>query len=218
MTEATALAVATRAGVLGVDTIMIDDSWHPFSQELAVSEAAFPSGINHTVEMLREQFGLKVGLHTHPLIVWPCTADTSEAGKAIGVSCLASGTGIATTVADHKDALVAEALAPTFRSGTPGTHSQDLGFWWCHDPRHFGNSTTAVARNGNPKPCGQGSCNAKDWISNGWAPDIQLTNTHWSTEGVYRGGYAIGFDGRTSFGRIPGSASFDNLSHGLTLG
>jgi hypothetical protein len=194
MTEDTAMAVAARATVLGVDTIMIDDSWHPFSEELAVSDTAYPKGINHTVSMLRERFGLKVGLHTHPLIVWPCVANSSSAAKRIGVSCLASGKGIAHTVMEHKDALVAEALAPTFRAGTPGTHSEDLGFWWCHDPRHFGNETT-VARNGNPKPCGQGSCNTRDWESNSWAPDIELTETIWSTQGFYRGGWALGFDG-----------------------
>ena len=44
------------------------------------------------------------------------------------------------------------------------------------------------AHNGNPVPCGQGSCNAHDWGNNSWAPDMLLYKAHWSTLGVYRGG------------------------------
>ena len=84
---------------------------------------------------------------------------------------------------------------------------------WGHDQK---NST--VAANGNPKPCGQGSCNDRDWGSNSWAPDIVLSSCNWSTAGFYRGGGAIGFDGVRSRGVIASSAAVDSLRDGLTIG
>lgn len=41
--------------------------------------------------------------------------------------------------------------------------TEDLGFYWMHDPLYWsGDGTATTAHNGNPKPCGQGSCNAVD--------------------------------------------------------
>ena len=46
-------------------------SWAPLGDELAISNASFPLGVNHTVERVAREYGVKVGLHMHPDIVWP---------------------------------------------------------------------------------------------------------------------------------------------------
>ena len=155
-------------------------------------------------------------------IVWPC-----RGGPAAGLSCMeAGGEGMspAAKAAAQAGALMAEGLAPTFRSGTPprererdrGTPSgatEDLGFWWAHGPRN--GDTDTVARNGNPKPCGQGTCNPRDWASNVWAPDLELTHTFWSTAGHYRGGGAIGFDGKQSRAQLAENSNGHRWAAGL---
>lgn len=123
------------------------------------------------------------------------------------------------------------------RSG-PGIPTEDLAFYWGHDPlfpewraknedrtpaaRHqlqSGSMVAVVAHNGNPKPCGQGSCNGHDWPSNDWAPDMTLHNATWSHLGQYRGGYAIGFGGTAeSYGTVPYWAELATVSRGLTIG
>ena len=193
LTELSAPAAATRAQALGVETLMLMQDWHPPGRELIVNYSAFPNGINHTVELLRSSYGLKVGLHLHPDIVWPCAG-----GAHTGLACFTSADTsdeISPLLVDHPDALMAEGLAPTFRSGQPNAHhptmySEDLGFWWSHGEKSMTSEdghhpqpkrpkVATLAMNGNPKPCGQGSCNARDWASNGWAPDLELHECHW---------------------------------------
>lgn len=219
MTEKTADAVATRAAVLGVQTIVLLSTWASPGQELVVSKQSFPSGVRKTVDHVMAKYGIKVGIHMHPDIVWPCIGTTS-------LHCLTSGIGKAPMVTDHLEGLVPEGLAPTFRSGSPPGSSghmpsEDLGFWWGHDPEFITDAARLdnVARNGNPKPCGQGTCNpAIDWTTNDWGPDIALRNTSWLNTGVYRGGLSIGFDGVYSVGTIDTAPTFDNLRDEITLG
>lgn len=193
MTEHTADATAARAAALGVDTIVLLDTWAPLGDELAISNASFPSGIKKTVDHILDKYGLKLGLHMHPDIVWPCVG-------GVGIECLETGAGVSPVVTDNAAGLVPEGLAPTYRSGDPGGMNggwatEDLGFWWGHDPlfiwgRPSPNGTRVVAHNGNPFPCGQGFCNPLlDWGSNDWCPGMQLYNTVWATTGIYRGGY-----------------------------
>jgi beta-glucanase (GH16 family) len=219
VSEATALAMGTRAVALGAQVLMLlgqggRTAWHELGAELTVNRSVFPSGINHTVELLRESLGLKVGLHMHPDIVWPCLGSTD-------FGCLTTGVSVspAAEKAAKLGALMAEGLAPTFRSGIPPHASghnkaatEDLGFWWAHGFRNGDNET--AARNGNPKPCGQGSCNPRDWAHNDWAPDIVLSGTSWSTAGFFRGGGAINFDGQQSRAHLP-TRKLDGHSWGL---
>jgi hypothetical protein len=223
-TEATASQVIERAKILGVDTVVILNDWHEVGEELTVSRTNFPKGINHTVELLRAE-GIQTGLHMHPDIVWPCSNST-------GIECLTTGNGISPFVLDCPTCLMPEALAPTFRSGMPQPHyhtppyTEDIGFWWGHSVKpHTGPSAeihhqfstaqqegahTASTPNGNPHPCSQGSCNAHDWPENDWAPDMLLYGeVHRSTRGAYRGGGAIGLDGKSAYGVVDFS---DHLS------
>jgi hypothetical protein len=118
----------------------------------------------------------------------------------VGMECFRKGgVGPAPYVRKNWGALMPEGLAPTYRSGVPfdvnpgvSGHSEDLGFWWMHDPQFVGSGgygeapgvgKNNVAHNGNPKPCGQGSCNRNDWQTNAWAPDMQLHEATWSTAG-----------------------------------
>ena len=153
LTEATVDVMGARAAVLGVDTLFILSKWHTAGNELMIDPVAFPSGINATVARLRDTYGLRVGLHMHPDIVWPCVG-----GDAAGLECLATGQGISPFVAEHADALMAEGLAPTYRSG-PLRPTEDLSFWWGHDPIFWKGredsdfaGVPAVAHNGNPNP------------------------------------------------------------------
>jgi hypothetical protein len=57
-----------------------------------------------------------------------------------------------------------------------------------------------------------------DWRSNDWGYDILLHNTSWTNTGVYRGGLAIGFDGKSSYGKIESAPSFHSIQHEMTLG
>lgn len=240
LTEETADAVGTRALALGVDTVVILNKWHDTGDEQHVSKKAFPSGINLTVEHLRTKYGVAVGLHTHPDIVWPCLGAGSYHKGSADLGCLSSvsGANFNKWAEQHLDAMVPEGLAPTFRSGSMyhTVETEDLFFAWCHDPlfpagewptrnryRHRGPAAPAVAHNGNPAPCGQGACNYNDWPSNDWAPDLSLFFTSWSNLGIYRGGYALGFDGLHSVGAVLLNEGekwddLDALSRELTIG
>lgn len=217
MTEETADVVAARAAALGVQTIVLLSTWASPGEELVISNKSFPHGIRQTVDHVMERHGIKVGIHMHPDIVWPCRGST-------GLECLSTGIGIAPMVHQHLDGLVPEGLAPTFRSGSPpgsggSLPTEDLGFWHGHDPLFYSaDCTLQRARNGNPKPCGQGTCMTIDWKTNDWGPDILLHNTSWSDAGVYRGGLAIGFDGDSSYGSIVSAPSFHSIQNEITLG
>ena len=136
------------------------------------------------------------------------------------MDCLATGVGTAEMYMECPECMVPEGLAPTFRSGMPPPHlggnghsqpareveeqwtaslpvTEDLGYWWAHD------KSGERALLGNPKPCGQGTCNPADWAGK-WGANISLFNTHWSKLGVYRSGGAIGFSGdHGSHGVVP---------------
>ena len=127
------------------------------------------------------------------------------------------------------ECMVPEGLAPTFRSGTPpprdadsdprlqsprvgpALQTEDLGFWWGHDKSGDG------ALLGNPKPCGQGTCNANDW-ADPWGANMSLFKHHWSKLGVYRSGGAIGFSGEGSHGVVPYYDELSSARAQLTLG
>lgn len=218
LTEAAHSAAGARAAVLGVDTVMLLNKWHEPGDELAVSESSFPSGIGATVEALRNTHGLRVGLHMHPDIVWPC-----DGGATAGLDCFSTGVGISKTVLRHPDALLQEGLSPTFRSGKFNVPSEDVAFYWGHDPGHWPDvspdEVASVAHNGNPVPCGQGSCNPHDWPSNAWAPDLNLSSARWSPVGRYRGGFSIAFSGDSSSrGETPWWRGLDDITTGLTVG
>lgn len=217
-TEATRESYAARAKKLGIDILVNTGNWHSASEELTISKTAFPSGINDTAQYFAGQ-GLDVGLHMHPDIVWPCVG--SE-----GLACLGTGIGISPMYQQCPECMVPEGLAPTFRSGTPPPltasagqqlessaqdTTEDLGFWWGHD-KH-GDS----ALMGNPKPCGQGTCNAGDWAAL-WGANMSLFNHHWSKLGVYRSGGAIGFGGTGSHGVVPHYDELSSARAELTLG
>ena len=68
--------------------------------------------IKHAVDHVMSKFGLKVGLHMHPDVVWPC-----EGG--VDTACLQTGTGISPVVRQSSGGLVPGGLAPTCRSGDP---------------------------------------------------------------------------------------------------
>lgn len=135
---------------LGIDVLMAT-GWDTLY--LTVSNESFPSGIAKTVAAL-EKSGLHLGLHMHPDIVWPCA--TGE-----DLSCLSSGIGNSPVVLECPECVIPEGLAPTYRSGDlenlARSPTEDLGFWWGHD------KTGSTAFGGNMQPCGQGSCNARDW-------------------------------------------------------
>ena len=114
-------------------------------------------------------------------------------------------TGVESPVVSCPECMVPEGLAPTYRSGDPPNPgyirelwTEDLGFWWCHER---GSSTACP--NGNPKPCGQGSCNRYDWNMS-WGANLTLHGNYtWSALGEYRIGGAAGFDGAaTTFGAV----------------
>jgi hypothetical protein len=94
----------------------------------------------------------------------------------------------------------------THNTTHPPTHR------WAHDKQ--GSS----AFGGNPQPCGQGSCNARDWNIT-WVPNMTLTQCEWSMLGAYRDGGAILFAGTSSsYGEVPGWPVFDSAKRGLTVG
>ena len=223
ITEETADAIGARASVLGVDTVVALTSWHVAGDELVISPAAFPSGVNATVSKLQSKYNVKMGLHLHPDIAWPCEGSTN-------LKCLTSGVGVSKIATEHADALVADVLAPTYRSGNAlaageswngiaAGITEDLGFYWMHDPLYWPGASSAVtAHNGNPKPCGQGSCVSVDWSNNAWAPNMTLHGTSWSKLGLYRGGYALGFDGEKSYGVLPNWPDLDATRSQITIG
>eukprot|EP01048_Picozoa_sp_COSAG05_P020184 COSAG05_NODE_3364_length_2113_cov_2.916584_1_plen_568_part_10 len=94
MTEESADVVATRAAVLGVQTIVLLSTWASPGQELVISNRSFPSGIRKTVDHVMAKYGIKVGIHMHPDIVWPCIGTTS-------LQCLTTGIGKAPMVTDQ---------------------------------------------------------------------------------------------------------------------
>jgi hypothetical protein len=148
--EDTAEQYADIGTALGVDVLMAS-GWDTLY--LTISNTSFPHGVAQTVAAL-EKRGLSLGLHMHPDIVWPCA--TTER-----LDCLESGVDISPVVLECPECLIPEGLAPTYRSGDllnlRTSPTEDLGFWWGHDkkgPSAFG---------GNQQPCGQGSCNARDW-------------------------------------------------------
>ena len=72
VSEANSAAIGQRAVGLGAQAVMLlgqggHTAWHLSGSELVVNHSVFPAGINHTVEMLRTRFGLKTGLHMHPV-------------------------------------------------------------------------------------------------------------------------------------------------------
>eukprot|EP01047_Picozoa_sp_COSAG01_P043712 COSAG01_NODE_3900_length_5564_cov_6.249405_2_plen_479_part_00 len=222
-TEANREAYAHRAKIMGIDILVNTGVWHAPSEELTISDAAFPSGINATSHFFASH-GLDVGLHMHPDIVWPCVG--SE-----GVECFETGSGISPAYLNCPECMVPEGLAPTFRSGMPPVHysgvgmdetdssssasvaaiTEDLGFWWGHD------KSGTIARIGNPKPCGQGTCNRNDWAKP-WGANMTLVGCHWSKLGIYRDGGAIGFNGTGSYGVVPHVPEFSTARTAMTLG
>ena len=201
--EATRDVEIARAKALGADLMFIlevtDDDKH--ANPYQVNRTRFPSGINSTAAYIRKH-GLQVGFHTEPIVI-NVFSDIVKTNPA---------------------ALMPEGLAPTYRSGCPPPtqscppmsipcgESEDIGFWWGHQ-REGG-----VAYNGNPRPCGQSTCNCKDWGSNDWAPDMRLVGAHWSALGAYRNGSSIGFDGVRAHGIAPHHAAFGWLKSAITLG
>lgn len=47
---------------------------------------------------------------------------------------------------------------------------------------------------------------------------MTVHNTHWSKLGVYRGGYALGFDGKSSYATIPNWKDMDSTRNQITIG
>eukprot|EP00041_Stephanoeca_diplocostata_P019095 m.405729 g.405729 ORF g.405729 m.405729 type:complete len:1069 (-) comp21209_c0_seq2:189-3395(-) len=205
-TEQTRSAYASKAKNMGVDMVMATGGWD--TTYLTVSQTAFPSGINDTVQYLASQ-GVRLGLHMHPDIVWPCM-DTED------IDCIATGVGVSPVVLQCPACVMQEGLAPTYRSGDrtnlAAMPTEDLGFWWCHEMQG------TIAHNGNRNPCGQGTCNVRDWNVT-WGSNMTLHNTEWSKTGAFRGGGALAFSGdNTSYGIATHCTDYTALRSGLTLG
>ena len=104
---------------------------------------------------MKQRYGVEVGLHMHPDIVWACVDESRKGSKGEQRStlhCLADGENISSFVTDHPDALMPEGLAPTFRSG-PRVPTEDLAFYWCHDPNYnYTQTPTGGAENQAQEP------------------------------------------------------------------
>ena len=198
-------------------TILVAMEW---DVNLATDRKRFPRGLKAVGDYLQSR-GLKFGLHMHPDIVYPCKGSLDG---HFDYECLSSGVGVSPVVQSCPECMVPEGLAPTYRSGDPPNPgyirelwTEDLGFWWCHER---GSSTACP--NGNPKPCGQGSCNRYDWNMS-WGANLTLHGNYtWSALGEYRIGGAAGFDGAaTTFGAVALTSEMHSAlasADGLTLG
>ena len=198
-------------------TVLFAYAW---DVNLETDKTRFPHGLKDTSDYLASR-GLRLGLHMHPDIVYPCAG--SWDGHADN-GCFESGVGVSPVVIACPDCMVPEGLAPTYRSGDPPGHgftqrvwTEDLGFWWCHE-RHGATSCP----NGNKEPCGQGSCNRFDWNMT-WGANLTLHGGYeWSGLGAYRIGGAAGFDGApATFGEVVLDAEMRSslgAAGGMTLG
>ena len=198
-------------------SILVAREW---DVNLATDRNRFPHGLKPIGDYLASR-GLKFGLHMHPDIVYPCKGSLDG---NFSNECFSSGVGISPVVESCPECVVPEGLAPTYRSGdppnwgyTPRLWTEDLGFWWCHE-----REGATMCPNGNPQPCGQGSCNRYDWNMS-WGANLTLHgNYSCSRLGEYRIGGAAGFDGApTTYGAV---ALTDEMRHalasaaGVTLG
>eukprot|EP00937_MAST-01D_sp_MAST-1D-sp2_P002385 g2385.t1 len=220
--EATRAQYAAFAQAVNASIVIAND----WDVNLAVNDARFPRGLNDTAQYLAAR-GLKLGLHMHPDIVYPCA-------DPLSLACFATGSGTSPIAAECPDCLVPEGLAPTYRNGdAPGlgakrrNWTEDLGFWWCHD------RVGAQCLNGNAKPCGQGACTPADWNET-WGVNMTLHGSGgsvgsgepsgaWSKLGAYRRGGSAAFDGTLpSYAEVRPdaemTAALGALRAGLTLG
>jgi hypothetical protein len=198
-------------------TILVAMEW---DVNLATDPNRWPHGLKPIGDYLASR-GLKFGLHMHPDIVYPCKLSLDG---NFSYDCLTTGKDISPVVESCPECMVPEGLAPTYRSGdppNPGYHrslwTEDIGFWWCHE-----REGATMCPNGNPKPCGQGSCNRYDWNMS-WGSNLTLHgNYHWSKLGEYRIGGAAGFDGApATYGSVALSEEMIyslSVADGLTLG